>query len=172
MRDGALGGLASWWVRPPCDGGDQSHKKGQDLKSCFWRLGGEYCSVSLRFQGLGGGGTRVREEVTQKWLPWECVLGGLCLGLSDQLEHMAEELSPPLPPSSGLISTPGGTQSELSSDRVTRKRNWRAAGGEEVFEHLLICVLSAEQLGPWDSAPSLIPGPLPLLGPGFHPHWF
>lgn len=26
-------GLASWWVRPPCDSGDRSHKKGQDLKS-------------------------------------------------------------------------------------------------------------------------------------------
>ena len=128
--------------------------------------------MSLRFQGVGGGGTRAHEGVTQKWLSWECVLGRLCLGLSDRPEHMAEELSPPFLPSGGLISTPGGTQSELSSDRATRKKNWRRLGAEEVFEHLLICVLSDEQVGPWDRAPTLIPGPLPLLGPGFHPHWF
>ena len=63
--------------------------------------------MSLRFQGVGGGGTRAHEEVTQKWLSWECVLGRLCLGLSDRPEHMAEELSPPFLPSGGLVSTPG-----------------------------------------------------------------
>ena len=36
--------------------------------------------MSLRFQGVGGGGTRAGGEVTQKWLSWECVLGGMCLG--------------------------------------------------------------------------------------------
>lgn len=109
--------------------------------------------MSLRFQGVGGGGTRAGGEVTQKWLSWECVLGGPCLGLSDRPECMAEELSPLLPPSRSLVSAPEGTQSELSSDRATRKKNLRWLGATEVFEHLLICVLSAEQVGPLGSRP-------------------
>ena len=113
--------------------------------------------MSLRFQGVGGGGTRAHEEVTQKWLSWECVLGGLCLGLSNWPEHMAEELSPPFPPLGGLVSTPGGTQSELSSDRETRKRNWRAAGGRGSFQASLdLC-----PLGRAGGALGLRPNPYP-----------
>lgn len=117
--------------------------EGAGFKECpFWRLEGGYCLVSLRFQGVGGGRTRARGEVTQKWLSWDCVLGGPCLGLSDRPERMAEELSPPLPPSGSLVSTPGGTQSELSSDRATRKRNWRVAGGHGSFRASLdLCPL-------------------------------
>lgn len=73
MRDGALGGLKKLVGTLHVDGGDQT-QEGAGFKELFLRLGGEYCSCHLDFRDWEEE-TRVREEVTQKWLPWECVLG-------------------------------------------------------------------------------------------------